>query len=84
MPAGFVAGAEIRGDVHGALVEQIDLGELPGGPLGSIRPLAALLAPTKERMKPIFDAGDECAIGTKKLFTIVDIRFPVVLYFSRS
>ena len=76
MPAGFVAGAEIRGDVHGALVEQIDLSELPGGPLGSIRPLAALLAPTKERMKPIFDAGSECALGTKKTLHYSRHTFP--------
>lgn len=62
-----LVGAEIRVEFDGALVESIDLAALPGGPLGSIRSLAVLLAPTQERMK----AGDIVLTGSPgRLFSV--------------
>jgi len=43
--------AEIRVEIDGRLIETKRLADLPGGPLGSVRRLASLLRPTKERLK---------------------------------
>jgi 2-keto-4-pentenoate hydratase len=52
--------AEIRIEIDGKLVETKRVADLPGGPLGSVRRLASLLRPTKERLK----AGDIVLTGS--------------------
>jgi len=52
--------AEIRIEIDGKLVETKRVADLPGGPLGSLRRLASLLRPTKERLK----AGDIVLTGS--------------------
>jgi len=52
--------AEIRIEIDGKVVETKRLADLPGGPLGSVRRLASLLGPTKERLK----AGDIVLTGS--------------------
>ena len=52
--------AEIRVEIDGKLVETKRVADLPGGPLGSVRRLASLLRPTKERLK----AGDIVLTGS--------------------
>jgi len=43
--------AEIRVEIDGRLIETKRVADLPGGPLGSVRRLASLLRPSKERLK---------------------------------
>ena len=52
--------AEIRIEIDGKLVETKKVAALPGGPLGSVRRLASLLRPAKERLK----AGDIVLTGS--------------------
>src|SRR5438552_3757205 len=52
--------AEIRIEIDGKVVETKKVAALPGGPLGSVRRLASLLRPAKERLK----AGDIVLTGS--------------------